>query len=300
MVVIKKLHKKEVKQALQNGMNRTVNIVFWLCMAAALWFVTQVFLWASFKIPTDSMEPELTTGDNLLVWKPTIGPRLFDLSATMQLEQTEIYRLSGFKKIQRNDILVFNFPHPNTWDKIEMHILKYYIKRCVGLPGDTLSIRNGFFHVNGVSTPLGNREAQERIAETEKFQDGIFHSFPYDSIIGWNIKEFGPLHIPTKGDSIRMNRTNFVLYKKLIEWEQQGTLEYKDSTSFLNEKPIDGYRFLKNYYFMAGDNGMNSQDSRYWGMLPEEYIVGKPWFIWKSVDPYTGKFRWERFLKVIH
>ncbi|WP_337941275.1 signal peptidase I [Parabacteroides sp.] len=281
-------------------MNRTVNIVFWLCMAAALWFVMQVFLWASFKIPTDSMEPELTTGDNLLVWKPTIGPRLFDLSATMQLEQTEIYRLPGFKKIQRNDILVFNFPHPNTWDKIEMHILKYYIKRCVGLPGDTLSIRNGFFHVNGVSTPLGNREAQERIAETEKFQDGIFHSFPYDSIIGWNIKEFGPLHIPAKGDSIRMNRTNFVLYKKLIEWEQQGTLEYKDSTSFLNEKPIDGYRFLKNYYFMAGDNGMNSQDSRYWGMLPEEYIVGKPWFIWKSVDPYTGKFRWERFLKVIH
>lgn len=300
MVVIKKLHKKEVKQALQNGMNRTVNIVFWLCMAAALWFVMQVFLWASFKIPTDSMEPELTTGDNLLVWKPTIGPRLFDLSATMQLEQTEIYRLPGFKKIQRNDILVFNFPHPNTWDKIEMHILKYYIKRCVGLPGDTLSIRNGFFHVNGVSTPLGNREAQERITETEKFQDGIFHSFPYDSIIGWNIKEFGPLHIPAKGDSIRMNRTNFVLYKKLIEWEQQGTLEYKDSTSFLNEKPIDGYRFLKNYYFMAGDNGMNSQDSRYWGMLPEEYIVGKPWFIWKSVDPYTGKFRWERFLKVIH
>lgn len=300
MVVIKKLHKKEVKQALQNGMNRTVNIVFWLCMAAALWFVMQVFLWASFKIPTDSMEPELTTGDNLLVWKPTIGPRLFDLSATMQLEQTEIYRLPGFKKIQRNDILVFNFPHPNTWDKIEMHILKYYIKRCVGLPGDTLSIRNGFFHVNGVSTPLGNREAQERIAETEKFQDGIFHSFPYDNIIGWNIKEFGPLHIPAKGDSIRMNRTNFVLYKKLIEWEQQGTLEYKDSTSFLNEKPIDGYRFLKNYYFMAGDNGMNSQDSRYWGMLPEEYIVGKPWFIWKSVNPYTGKFRWERFLKVIH
>ena len=300
MVVIKKLHKKEIKQALQNGMNRTVNIVFWLCMAAALWFVMQVFLWASFKIPSDSMEPELTTGDNLLVWKPTIGPRLFDLSATMQLEQTEIYRLPGFKKIQRNDILVFNFPHPNTWDKIEMHILKYYIKRCVGLPGDTLSIRNGFFHVNGVSTPLGNREAQERIAETEKFQDGIFHSFPYDSTIGWNIKEFGPLHIPAKGDSIRMNRTNFVLYKKLIEWEQQGTLEYKDSTSFLNEKPIDGYRFLKNYYFMAGDNGMNSQDSRYWGMLPEEYIVGKPWFIWKSVDPYTGKFRWERFLKVIH
>lgn len=63
---------------------------------------------------------------------------------------------------------------------------------------------------------------------------------------------------------------------------------------------INGYRLRKNYYFMAGDNGMNSQDSRYWGMLPEEYIVGKAWIIWKSVDPYTDKFRWDRFLKVIH
>ena len=103
-----------------------------------------------------------------------------------------------------------------------------------------------------------------------------------------------------KGDSITLDRTNFRLYKKLIEWEQQGSLQYKDSTIFLNGTPINGYRFQKNYYFMAGDNGMNSQDSRYWGLLPEEYIVGKAWIIWKSVDPYTDKFRWNRFLKVIH
>lgn len=293
MVLSMKKHWKKIAQY-------TVDVTFWLCMLATAWFATQVLLFASFKIPSDSMEPELTTGDNILVWKPTIGPRIFNLFASMRNEQTEIYRIPGFKNIKRNDILVFNFPHPNSWDKIEMHILKYYIKRCVGLPGDTLSIRNGFFHVNGINTPLGNTDSQKKIAVTDKFQEGIFHSFPYDGTIGWNIKEFGPLHIPAKGDSIRMNQTNFVLYKKLIEWEQQGTLEYKDSTSFLNGKPIDGYRFLKNYYFMAGDNGMNSQDSRYWGMLPEEYIVGKAWIIWKSVDPYTEKFRWERFMKIIH
>ena len=97
-----------------------------------------------------------------------------------------------------------------------------------------------------------------------------------------------------------MNHRNFQLYKKLIEWEQKKSLQYKDSIVFLNGTSISGYRFLKNYYFMAGDNGMNSQDSRYWGMLPEEYIVGKAWIIWKSIDPYTDKFRWERFLKVIH
>lgn len=285
---------------IQNLINKAINIVFWLCMIIALWFVVQVFVFASFKIPSDSMEPELTTGDNVLVWKPTIGPRIFNLFASMRNEQTEIYRISGFKKIKRNDILVFNFPHPNSWDKIEMHILKYYIKRCIGLPGNTLSIQNGYFHVQGIQAPLGNTNSQKQIATTNKFGDGIYNSFPFDSVIGWNIKNFGPLYIPARGDSIRLDRAHFKLYKKLIEWEQKESLQYKDSIAFLNGKPISGYRFLKNYYFMAGDNGMNSQDSRYWGLLPEEYIVGKAWIIWKSVDPYTDKFRWDRFLKVIH
>ena len=285
---------------IRNLINKAVDIVFWSCMVTVLWFTLQVFLFSSFKIPSDSMEPELTIGDNILVLKPTIGPRVFNLFASMRNEQTEIYRIPGIKKIQRNDILVFNFPHPNSWNKIEMHILKYYIKRCVGLPSDTLSIRNGFLHVKGIETSLGNMESQNKIATTEQFEDGIFHSFPFDSIISWNIKDFGPLYIPGKGDSITLNQTNCRLYRKLIEWEQQGSLQYKDSTIFLNGTPINGYRFQKNYYFMAGDNGMNSQDSRYWGLLPEEYIVGKAWIIWKSVDPYTDKFRWNRFLKVIH
>lgn len=285
---------------IRNLINKAVDIVFWSCMVTVLWFTLQVFLFSSFKIPSDSMEPELTIGDNILVLKPTIGPRVFNLFASMRNEQTEIYHIPGIKKIQRNDILVFNFPHPNSWNKIEMHILKYYIKRCVGLPSDTLSIQNGFFHVKGIETSLGNMESQNKIATTEQFEDGIFHSFPFDSIISWNIKDFGPLYIPGKGDSITLNQTNCRLYRKLIEWEQQGSLQYKDSTIFLNGTPINGYRFQKNYYFMAGDNGMNSQDSRYWGLLPEEYIVGKAWIIWKSVDPYTDKFRWNRFLKVIH
>ena len=246
------------------------------------------------------MEPELVVGDNVLVFKPVIGPRLFNLFASMREEQTEIYRIPGFKKIQRNDILVFNFPHPNSWNKIEMHIMKYYIKRCVGLPGDTLSIQNGFYHVNGVHMPLGNQQSQKRIATTTQFQDGIYRSFPFDSVIGWNIKDFGPLYIPCKGDSVPLDCTRFKLYKKLIEWEQQAEMEYRDTTVYMNGTPIKGYRFLKNYYFMAGDNGMNSQDSRYWGLLPEEYVVGKAYIVWKSVDPYSGKFRRGRFLKVLH
>ncbi len=276
----------------------TVLVVF---VITCIWIFSQVFLLASFRIPSDSMEPELVEGDFVAVWKPTLGARLFDLNATLRLEQTEIHRVPGLRKVRRNDVLVFNFPHPNGWDKVEMHILKYYIKRCIGLPGDTLSIRDGRFRINGVSGSLGNLDSQERIGRTlpEEFPDGVYKAFPFDSIMGWNIQNFGQLYIPKTGDKVEMNRKNYLLYRKLIAWEQKAEINYNDSAVFLDGEPIREYRFLKNYYFMAGDKGMNSQDSRYWGLLPEEYIVGKAAFIWKSVDPYTGRFRRDRFMKKI-
>ena len=100
------------------------------------------------------------------------------------LQPKQIYE-SGFRKIRRNDVVVFNFPHPNDWSRIEMHILKYYIKRCIGLPGDTLSIRNGQFCVSGVNETLGNALSQKRIGLTrsEDFQPGIYKSFPFDSLL---------------------------------------------------------------------------------------------------------------------
>ena len=120
MVIIVSLHIKMVlfiglckKKHLKKIGQYSVDVTFLLCMLVTAWFAMQVFLLASFKIPSDSMEPGLTTGDNILVWKPTIGPRIFNLFASMRNEQTEIYRIPGFKKIKRNDILVFNFPHPN-------------------------------------------------------------------------------------------------------------------------------------------------------------------------------------------
>lgn len=290
----------KLKTDLPNLVNKVINIAFWLCIIFVLWIVTQIVVLASFRIPSNSMEPELTMGDYILVLKPTIGSRIFNVFASLRNEQTEIHRIPGFSKIKRNDILVFNYPHPNSLDKIEMHILKYHIKRCIGLPGDILSIQNGFFHVEGIQTPLGNIDSQKQIATTANLEEGILRSFPSDSIIDWTIKDFGPLYIPRQGNYITLDRANFQLYKKLIEWEQQGSLQYKDTTAFLNGKPIKVYRFQKNYYFMSGDKGMDSHDSRYWGLLPEEYIVGKAWIVWKSINPFTGKFRKERFLKVIH
>jgi signal peptidase I len=281
--------------------NIVVNCAFYLCIAIIVFVCLQVFFFTSFKIPSDSMSPSLMTGDKVLVYKLIPGPRLFNLFATLRVEQVEIYRVPGIRKLRRNDVVVFNYPHPSNWDRIEMHIMKYYIKRCVGLPGDTISIRNGFYEVRGINIPLGNTDAQKRVSVRSKdsFEESVYHMFPHDSVMGWNIYNFGPLYIPNKGDEVPMNRINYLLYKKPVEWEQKGKLEYRDSTVYLNDKPINTYKFQKNYYFVAGDRAEDSQDSRYWGLLPEEYIVGKAGLIWKSVDPYTRKFRWKRFLKSI-
>ena len=183
-----------------------------------------------------------------------------------------------------------------------MHILQYYIKRCIGLPGDSVSIRDGYFHVAGYEQPLGNLKEQQ-LMSTQKptnFTKGVYNSFPYDSVMHWNIQDFGPLYLPKKGDCLPMTREHFVLYRNLIEWEQGKSLSYQDSTICLDGEPITNYCFQKNYYFMAGDKSVNSKDSRYWGLLPEDYIVGKATFIWKSIDPFSGEFRWERFFKPIH
>lgn len=112
-----------------------LNCVLIIFGFVSVWFLLQVFFFTSFRIPSDSMEPELVAGDCVFVNKLLMGPRLFNLSASMKGEQVDIYRLSGLQKLHRDDVLVFNFPHPDRWDKIEMHIMKYYIKRCIGLPG---------------------------------------------------------------------------------------------------------------------------------------------------------------------
>ena len=102
-----------------------------------------IFCFSTFKIPSDSMEPQLQTGDQVLVNKWIAGPRLFNIFASMKGKRVDIYRVPGVGQIKRNDILVFNYPHPYSWERIEMHIMQYYIKRCLGLPGDSIRIEQG-------------------------------------------------------------------------------------------------------------------------------------------------------------
>ena len=264
-----------------------VDTLFWGCMVMALFVVMQIFLFSSFKIPSNSMEPGLIAGDYVLVNKLIPGARLFNVFASLRGEQVQIVRLPGLREIRRNDVVVFNYPYPNNLDRIEMHMMKYYIKRCLGLPGDSLSIVNGYYRVNGIFEPVGNIEGQELFSvQSNKMPKdaGLYWSFPKDSLISWNVKNFGPLYLPRKGDVIDMNRENISIYRKLIVWETGQKLDPR----------IVSYTFQRNYYFVAGDRIEDSQDSRYWGLLPEEFIVGKATFIWRSMNPQTRGVRWDR------
>ena len=281
-----------------------------VCLYAA-WIVLriagQVFLFASFSIPSDSMVPVLRPGDYVLVNKPLKGARIFNVWDAAEHRPFEIRRLPGLEEFRRGEVLVFNFPYPERWDSIGFDVLLYYVKRCIGEPGDTVEIRDARYLVRGTDVPVGNTDAQERLSRLlskksgrkEMIRQHCYYTFPHDSTLGWNVCNFGPLYVPARGDSIKMTRNHYLFYRNLIEWEQRGKLVQEDDGFYLEGKRITGYRFRENYYFMGGDNCFNSQDSRYWGLLPEPYLVGKATRIWKSVDPYTGSVDWRRVWKRI-
>jgi len=246
------------------------------------------------------MEPNLISGDYILVNKLVMGPRIFNLVSALNKEDIKIHRLPGLRNIKHNDILVFNFPYSVSQDSISFDIMKYYIKRCIGLPGDTLQIRNGLFQITGISERLGNYKSQQYIST---LVDSVKHiqmdSYPWNKGFNWTIKEFGPLPIPIKGQQMEMNKHTYSLYHQIISWEQKQKLKFNNNKVLLGDSAITNYEFLKNYYFMAGDKLQNSQDSRYWGLLPEEYIVGKASLIWNSTEPASNKTRWNRILRSI-
>ena len=290
---------------LSRFIDKIMNLFLIICGVALLWILLLVTCIASFKIPSDSMEPTLLAGDHILVNKCVMGGRLFNIWDALEDKEINISRLPGLGKVKRNDVLVFNFPYlEQRWDSIAFRVMKYYVKRCVALPGDTFEIRKGHYKVRGCTSILGNVEAQDRLMQIiERGREGdygiVMSGYPYNDIVDWNIVNFGPLYLPVKGDVIEMFPKHVALYRNAIEWEQKKKLFLRGDTILLNDSVIRTYRFKENYYFVAGDKVMNSQDSRYWGLLPEPFIVGKVVRIWKSVDSETDKIRWNRIFKKI-
>jgi signal peptidase I len=330
-----------------------------------------------FTIPTSSMESSLLVGDFLFVSKMHYGPQtpatVLQIPLTHQkIWGTEIpsylknpqlprFRLPGFSEVKRNDAVVFNYPaelqHPQD---LRVH----YIKRCIGLPGETIQVDSAQVKINGQAIPNPERmqfkyivratqEIKERtlkrydinindvqrsgynyailttpeVAKEIRAMDIVtsvdidmqprgerqYDIFPKEANYKWNTDFYGPIVIPSKGMKIQLTPENVDNYGEVIKYyegydyslteENKNEIVIKDHKLSINGKEQSEYTFKQNYYFMMGDNRHNSLDSRFWGFVPYDHIVGKALFIWLSLDPTEDLFnrvRWNRLFKGIH
>jgi signal peptidase I len=122
--------------------------------------------------------------------------------------------------------------------------------------------------------------------------------FPQSAAYPWNLDFFGPLYIPKKGQTVTLDQNNIKLYERIIRVYEHNDLKVNGPYIKLNGQNVNSYTFKQNYYFMMGDNRDNSSDSRFWGFVPEDHIVGKAWFIWMSVDE-NRSIRYDRLFRSI-
>lgn len=296
-------------------------------------------------------------------------------------------RIGGFGKIKNNDVVVFNFPEGDTvalnmpnqsyyqlvrsygrdriWsDKRSFGEIiarpvdkrENYIKRCVGIPGDVLELKEGNLYVNGIpqdkfpgvqydyrittnGTSINNRKLDEMhisLADRQSYPNSQYlypltdenaekigemrnvtsvnktlipsgnwdrNIFPFSENYQWNVDNFGPLTIPKKGETVSLTVDNLPIYERIIDLYEANDLEVKDSTIYINGEAANNYTFKMDYYWMMGDNRHNSADSRYWGFVPEDHVVGKAVFIWLSLDKdksFLSKIRWNRLFTSVH
>lgn len=284
-------------RALENVLTVCLAAVSFVILLYAVYLAWRVFVADQFVVPTCSMLPTLQPGDHIIAEKLSMGPRLytnFDFKPEGQPLQS--VRLRGLGRLKRNDVVVFNYPVID--DKIAFKINYVYCKRIVALAGDTLSIVGGKYKNNNYEGCLGVEEEQERLGNLpdSAFSEGALYIMA-DPRLGWTIRDMGGMYIPRKGDHIAITPKEALLYRRILEYETGGRLEVCADTVRLNGAELKGHTFTHDYYFMAGDNVCDSKDSRYWGLVPEEYIIGVVKLISYSQDKWTKKYHAERWMK---
>ena len=209
--------------------------------------------------------------------------------------------------------------------------MENYIKRCVAVAGDELEVRDGIVYTNGQregeipnkqyyytvanlrtgveSVPTLIRDSElERYADTTRYvlskQAGIMGEslIPHlrtGDTSRWSLDNFGPVWVPKAGESIELNDYTMALYGRCIALYEGNDVQLRDGEVYINGEQAESYTFRQDYYFMMGDNRHGSLDSRFWGFVPADHIVGKASYIWFSVDQLTGDIRWDRIFTSI-
>lgn len=151
------------------------------------------------------------------------------------------------------------------------------------------------------ATHIATLPGIERVEPVSSYMNGEYdrNIFPHDERYPWNQEYFGPLTIPGKGMTVPLDSLTLPLYKRIIEAYEQHDLEVAGNQIFIDGEAAQSYTFEMDYFFMMGDNRDNSADSRFWGFVPEDHIIGKPLMIWLSVDKEYGKIRWKRMFRIV-
>ncbi|MGB2866989.1 MAG: signal peptidase I [Bacteroidota bacterium] len=266
-----------------------------------MFLIINNFLIASFLVPTGSMENEVLTGELLFVNKFIYGgtsPRNVPFTNV----RLPWFRLPGLRDVHRGDVIVFVFPGMR--DEVQPEEFTFYLKRCVGLPGDTILIKDRALSVNGELLPLPRNVRFDRpyIAQQSQVEDRIF---PKGAL--WNEDNYGPLVVPKKGMVIPLSRENFPAWEVFIRREGH-TAQVLGKVVLVDGQPVKEYTVQRDYLFGMGDHRDNSLDSRYWGFIPRENLVGTPlvtYWSWNTDIPLydifsrIGSVRWGRIGSLI-
>jgi signal peptidase I len=242
-------------------------------------FFLRTFIIEAFRIPTGSMENTLIPGDFIIVNKAAYS---FHLPRNIPVFNLEAKRIKFFNlgEPERNDVVVFKFPD-NYQNKYYLNF--YLVKRVVGEPGDVVQIINKEVFVNGKKVKLPGTALidSSNVSFYGRREHGIF---PEDK--NWNRDNYGPITVPKKGLTIALNNKNINEWQTLINQEHgKNAVSVEGTVININGKPVRKYTFKKNYYFVLGDNRDNSLDSRFWGFVPKDYIIGKAEIIYWSWNP---------------
>ncbi len=300
-------------KSLKNG---TVLVVITVLVAV----IIRIFFLEIYKIPSSSMEPTLLPGDIILVSKMNYGARVLKPMKFLRQNKIEYIRLRGWITIKKGDVFVFNRPR---YKKISDSGSSIYgscvVKRCYGLPGDTVLIKNegmkelkneGMKELknegmkeskNGGIITGEIRDGKKREELTKKFQAGNV-LFPHDSTLAWSLDNYGPLCVPAKGMSMELTFENVFRYRDVLAYENT-EINVSDTAGKTDSMDSSCHVFRHDYYFMLGDSFYHSNDSRYWGFVPDDNIIGKAVLVLVSVDPNENglrKIRLDRFCRSIH
>lgn len=256
---------------------RYVVIVLAAALAVvALHYTIRIFITDTFTVKGPSMEPCYHTGDRIRVNKLLLGARIYtDYDFTKS--ELRSFRMPGLRGMRRGEPALMNFPYANTNDTINFRINYVYMKRCFGLPGDTVRIVGGHYIDPETGGRLGNCHYQDILSSTPDSllrMRGVVLSAYRHARTGWTIRDFGPFFIPSEGDEVELNPLNVALYGKMIQYETGQRPELVHGDVFIGDSTVRRYRFRTNWYFFGGDNVLDSRDSRYFGPVPEEYIIG--------------------------